>query len=107
MSPVSPPVVRKSFWRALALTLLVAAANVGLWAFLNRPVQIADWRGDIHGLAFNPSQRYQDPTKQLFPSESELDGDIRLLSQYSSACARIPRWRTRPSRAWPTSTACA
>ena len=96
MSPVPPPVVRKSFWRALALTLLVAAANVGLWAFLNRPVQIADWRGDIYGLAFNPSQRYQDPTKQLFPSESELDGDIRLLSQYTK------RLRTYSSLENPT-----
>jgi exo-beta-1,3-glucanase (GH17 family)/glycosyltransferase involved in cell wall biosynthesis len=83
LSRTQPPVVRKSLWRALALTLLVAALNVGLWGFLNRPAQIADWRGDIGGLAFNPSQRYQDPTKQIFPSEGELDGDIRMLSQFS------------------------
>ena len=37
-----PPVVRKSFWRALALTLVVAALNIGLWGYLNRPVHIAD-----------------------------------------------------------------
>lgn len=83
LNAVQTPVVRKSFWRALALTLLVATLNVGLWAWLNRPVQFADWRGEIAGLAFNPSQRYQDPTRQIFPSESELDGDIRLLSQYT------------------------
>jgi exo-beta-1,3-glucanase (GH17 family)/cellulose synthase/poly-beta-1,6-N-acetylglucosamine synthase-like glycosyltransferase len=75
--------VRKSLWRALALTVLVAALNVGLWAFLNRPVAIADWQGEIGGFAYNPSQRYQDPTRQLFPSEAELDSDIRLLSRYS------------------------
>ena len=75
--------MRKSLWRALALTLLVAALNVGLWAFLNRPVAIADWHGEIGGFAYNPSQRYQDPTRQLFPSEAELDSDIRLLSRYS------------------------
>ena len=83
MNAVPPPVVRKSFWRALFLTLLVAALNVGLWGFLNRPVHIADWHGDIGGFAFNPSQRYQDPTRQIFPNEIELDGDIRLLSNYT------------------------
>ena len=84
MPPLPPAAaVHKSFWRALLLTLVVAALNVGLWAFLNRPVQIASWRGDIHGLAFNPSQRYQDPTKQIYPSETELDSDIRLLSRYT------------------------
>ncbi|MBC6941470.1 MAG: glycosyltransferase [Xanthomonadales bacterium] len=83
MTVVPAPVVRKSLWRAIAVTLLVALANIGLWAFLNRPAHIADWRGDIGGLAYNPSQRYQDPTKLIFPSEAELDGDIRLLSRYT------------------------
>jgi exo-beta-1,3-glucanase (GH17 family)/cellulose synthase/poly-beta-1,6-N-acetylglucosamine synthase-like glycosyltransferase len=77
------PVVRTSLWRALLLSVLVAALNVGLWAFLNRPVDIADWRGEVGGFAFNPSQRYQDPTRLLFPSAAELDGDIRLLSRYT------------------------
>jgi exo-beta-1,3-glucanase (GH17 family)/cellulose synthase/poly-beta-1,6-N-acetylglucosamine synthase-like glycosyltransferase len=75
--------VRKSFWRALALTVLVATLNVGLWAFLNRPVHIADWHGEVAGLAYNAFQRYQDPTRQLFPSEADIDGDLRLLSQYT------------------------
>ena len=83
MNPSPPPRVRRSFWRALALTLVVAALNVGLWAYLNRPVHIADWHGEIGGLAYNPSQRYQDPTKLDFPSEAELDSDIRLLSRYT------------------------
>ncbi|MEO7433635.1 MAG: benzoate transporter, partial [Dokdonella sp.] len=75
--------MRKSLWRALALTLLVAALNVGLWGFLNRPVHITDWKGDIGGVAFNPFQRYQDPTRQLFPNETEVDSDIRLLSRFT------------------------
>jgi exo-beta-1,3-glucanase (GH17 family)/cellulose synthase/poly-beta-1,6-N-acetylglucosamine synthase-like glycosyltransferase len=84
LSPVPPPfVVRKSFWRALGLTLLVALLNVALWGYVNRPVQIADWHGEIGGFAFNPFQRYQDPIRQSFPSESDIDGDIRLLARYS------------------------
>lgn len=91
MTVVSAPVVRKSFWRALTVTVLVAVANIGLWAFINRPVHIADWHGKVGGFAYNPSQRYQDPTKFIFPSESELDSDIRMLSRYT------PRLRTYSS----------
>ncbi|WP_291226321.1 glycosyltransferase [Dokdonella sp.] len=83
MTAVSAPVVRKSFWRALTVTVLVAVANIGLWAFINRPVHITDWHGKVGGFAYNPSQRYQDPTKFIFPSESELDSDIRMLSRYT------------------------
>ncbi|HEV7489363.1 MAG TPA: glycosyltransferase [Rhodanobacteraceae bacterium] len=79
----APVPVRKSFWRALLLTLLVAALNVGLWAFLNRPVHIPDWSGDIGGFAFSAFQRYQDPNRGIFPSEAELASDIRLMSAYS------------------------
>jgi exo-beta-1,3-glucanase (GH17 family) len=95
----APLLVRKSFWRALLLTLLVAGLNVGLWAFVNRPVQIADWSGEIGGFAYSAFQRYQDPTRGLFPNEAELEGDIRLLSRYtkrlriyqSSESPEIPR----------------
>ncbi|MEO8011924.1 MAG: glycosyltransferase, partial [Dokdonella sp.] len=83
MSRKSPDSVQKSFWRALLLALTVAAMNFGLWAFLNRPVAIADWDGRVEGFAFSAFQRYQDPTKGLFPSESELAADIRLMSRYA------------------------
>lgn len=75
--------VTTSTWRALLLALVVAGLNFGLWAFLNRPVQIADWTGRVEGFAFSAFQRYQDPTKGLFPSESELAADIRLMSKYA------------------------
>ena len=75
--------VTKSTWRALLLALVVAGLNFGLWAFLNRPVQIADWTGRVEGFAFSAFQRYQDPTKGLFPSESELAADIRLMSKHA------------------------
>lgn len=75
--------VTKSTWRALLLALVVAGLNFGLWAFLNRPVQIADWTGRVEGFAFSAFQRYQDPTRGLFPSESELAADIRLMSKYA------------------------
>ena len=81
----SRPVVptAKSTWRALLFALTVAALNFGLWAFLNRPVQIADWTGRVEGFAYNAFQRDQDPTRGLFPSESELAIDIRLMAKYA------------------------
>jgi len=75
--------VQKSFWRALALSLTIAVLNFGLWAWLNRPTPIADWNGQVGGFAFSAFQRYQDPTKDIYPSEAELAGDIRLMAQYT------------------------
>ena len=76
-------VVEKSFWRAVLFAVTIAALNFGLWAFLNRPMQVPDWSGRVEGMAFSAFQRYQDPTKDLFPSEAELASDIRLLSQHT------------------------
>jgi exo-beta-1,3-glucanase (GH17 family)/cellulose synthase/poly-beta-1,6-N-acetylglucosamine synthase-like glycosyltransferase len=76
--------VQKSFWRALVLALVVAALNFGLWAVLNRPVHVADWKGQVAGFAFSAFQRYQDPTRDIFPTEEELASDIRMLSHYTS-----------------------
>ncbi|MEO8461148.1 MAG: glycosyltransferase [Dokdonella sp.] len=75
--------VRKSFWRALALALITAALNFGLWAWLNAPVQIADWNGNVGGFAWSVFQRYQDPTLGIFPVEAELASDMRQLSRYT------------------------
>ena len=79
----SPAPVKPSFWRALLLSLIVAALNVGLWDALNQPAHPPDWTGKIGGFAYSPYQRYQSPIKLIFPSVEEVDADIRLLSQHS------------------------
>ena len=106
-------VVQKSFWRAVMFAVTVAALNFGLWAFLNRPTQIDDWSGRVEGMAYSAFQRYQDPTKGLFPSESELASDIRMLSRhtkrlrtYSSVeSPQIPAHSPR-STTWKSCQAC-
>ena len=75
--------LRKSFWRALALTFVVATLNFLLWGWLSRPTPIADWTGPIGGLAFTAFQRYGDPTKNIFPNEDDLAEDVRLMSTVS------------------------
>ena len=83
MTKLQTELVTKSFWRAVLFAVTVAALNFGLWAFLNRPTQIDDWSGRVEGMAFSAFQRYQDPTRNLFPSESELASDIRMLSRHT------------------------
>ncbi|MEO8673769.1 MAG: glycosyltransferase, partial [Tahibacter sp.] len=90
---------KKSLWSALLLTLLVASLNVGLWAYINRPVEIANWSGPVEGLAFSAYQRYQSPLQNTYPSEEELAADLRVIAKnskrvrtYSSLeSAEIPR----------------
>lgn len=90
---------KKSVWSALLLALLVAGLNVGLWAWLNRPAQIANWSGSIEGFAFSAFQRHQSPLLDTYPNDDELAADLRIIARnarrvrtYSSLeSAAIPR----------------
>ncbi|MFC5743792.1 glycosyltransferase family 2 protein [Dyella tabacisoli] len=62
--------------------------NIGLWWWSNLPHGPEDWKGPIGGFALSAFQRYQNPLKLDFPSDEEIDGDLKLISQYS------PRIRT-------------
>ena len=99
LSDSAPAAPRTSVWGGLFLALLVAAANVGLWAWINRPVPIANWSGQVEGLAFSAFQRYQSPHQDTHPSDDELASDLRIIARtakrvrtYSSLeSAGIPR----------------
>jgi exo-beta-1,3-glucanase (GH17 family)/glycosyltransferase involved in cell wall biosynthesis len=69
---------------AILLALIVAAMNIGLWWWSNLPHGPDDWKGPIGGFALSAFQRYQNPLKNDFPSEEEIDGDLKLVSHYSS-----------------------
>jgi exo-beta-1,3-glucanase (GH17 family) len=73
---------------AIALALIVAALNIGLWWWGNRPHGPEDWHGSISGFSVSVFQRYQNPLKQDFPSDEEIDADLKLLRRYT------PRIRT-------------
>jgi cellulose synthase/poly-beta-1,6-N-acetylglucosamine synthase-like glycosyltransferase/exo-beta-1,3-glucanase (GH17 family) len=66
----------------------VAAMNIGLWWWSNLPHGPEEWHGPIGGFALSAFQRYQNPLKQDFPSDDEIDSDLKLLRQYT------PRVRT-------------
>ncbi|WP_425493866.1 glycosyltransferase family 2 protein [Dyella silvatica] len=62
--------------------------NIGLWWWSNLPNGPDDWKGPIGGFALSAFQRYQNPLKLDFPSDDEINSDLKLISQYS------PRIRT-------------
>ncbi len=68
--------------------MVVAAMNIALWWGGNYPHGPDDWKGPIGGFALSAFQRYQNPLKNDFPSEEEIDGDLKLIKRYS------PRIRT-------------
>lgn len=73
---------RPSLLVAVLLALVVAALNIALWWAGNRPHGPEDWYGPIGGFALSAFQRYQNPLKNEFPSDEQIDGDLKLLRQY-------------------------
>ncbi|MEO7072877.1 MAG: glycosyl hydrolase family 17 protein, partial [Rhodanobacter sp.] len=57
--------------------------NVGLWWWGNLPHGPEDWHGKIGGFALSAFQRYQSPLKSDFPSDEEIDRDLKLVARYS------------------------
>lgn len=63
----------------LTLSLLVIA-NLIFWAYLNQPSKIQSWNNAMMGVSFNPMRAHHDAEKNLFPSTSEINQDLSLLS---------------------------
>lgn len=72
-----------AFLSALALALLVSALNFVLWGVADRPTRVEAWQNRVAGFAFSAFQRYQSPLNDSYPSDSELDADLELLSRYT------------------------
>ncbi len=68
---------------AVILALLLAALNVGLWWWSNRPNGPANVVLPISGFAYSPFQRYQSPFDNDFPSRKQIASDLKLLSRYT------------------------
>jgi exo-beta-1,3-glucanase (GH17 family)/glycosyltransferase involved in cell wall biosynthesis len=66
---------------ALLVTLCIAVFNLAFWQWLNRPVVLPDWAAKVSGMAYSGFQRDEDPTKNRFPTEAELNKDMKLLAR--------------------------
>ena len=78
-----PPAREHPWLAAVLLTLLVAALNIGLWCWSNRPHGPENWHGPIKGFAASLFQRYQSPLRNKFPSDKQIASDLHLLHKYS------------------------
>ncbi|MDD5758782.1 MAG: glycosyltransferase family 2 protein [Desulfobulbaceae bacterium] len=68
----------------LSLTNLLVAAcfalvTFAIWGLTNRPFQEPPWPTSVAGMSFSPIRQDQNPTKNRFPSNEEIDADIALL----------------------------
>lgn len=69
----------------ILICIAVAALFVSFWALLNQPEIEPPWPNRIQGFSFSPMQVGDDPTKKIFPSESEIEADLKLLSGTTNA----------------------
>ena len=62
------------------LLTVVGALLLALWALFNRPDYVPPWPETIQGVAFSPFRADQDPIRIDYPSEREIERDLKLLS---------------------------
>ena len=70
--------MRSSSWFAL---LLVAAANLTVWAWMGEPVQGTAWTRPMQGIAYNPSGLRQAPADGPDMVAAEIDRDLDLIDR--------------------------
>ena len=84
-----------AWFAAIAIALLVGAANMGAWSYLNPAIEAPVVRGPIHGLAYNAYGRWDSPIEQRYPTAESIDADLALLATYTD------RLRTYTSSEFP------
>ncbi len=64
----------------LVVAAAFAALTCAVWAFLNRPAPEPPWPARIQGFSFSPIRMGEDPTKHIYPTDAEIDADLKLVS---------------------------
>ncbi len=69
--------MNKASWTIVAI---VGALLLSMWAVFNRPDSIPVWPTTIKGTSFSPFHPGQSPNETVFPSDSEIQKDIKMLA---------------------------
>ena len=64
---------------SLLIAAVFALLTFALWAYLNRPSREPPWPKVVWGFAFSPFRANEDPTRNILPTEAEIDSDLALL----------------------------
>src|SRR5579872_1892335 len=65
---------------SLVIAASVAALTVSVWAWANQPDHEAPWPDRIQGFSFSPFYAGEDAIAHRFPTDAEIDSDLKLLS---------------------------
>lgn len=65
---------------AVLIGLASAAITVSLWAWFNQPQREPPWPHTIQGFAFEPYRAGQNPAANQYPSDAQIDADLKLLA---------------------------
>jgi exo-beta-1,3-glucanase (GH17 family)/cellulose synthase/poly-beta-1,6-N-acetylglucosamine synthase-like glycosyltransferase len=65
---------------SIVIAASVAALTVSVWAYFNQPDHEALWPDHIQGFSFSPFHAGEDAIAHRFPTDAEIDSDLKLLS---------------------------
>ena len=64
---------------SIVIAASVAAITVSVWAWFNRPDHEPPWPDRIQGFSFSPYHAGEDDIAQIYPTDAEIDSDLKLL----------------------------
>src|SRR6185312_11217953 len=65
---------------SIVIAASVAALTVSVWAYFNQPDHEAPWPERIQGFSFSPFHAGEDAIAHRFPTDDEINSDLKLLS---------------------------
>ncbi len=65
---------------SLVIAASVAVITVSVWAYFNQPDHEPPWPDHIQGFSFSPFYPGEDAIAHRFPTDTEIDSDLKLLS---------------------------
>lgn len=69
---------------ALIVASVVAGVQYLLWSLPNKGIIASAAGVGVQGFAYSPFQRDQDPLRKLYPSDTEITGDLAIMAQSAS-----------------------
>lgn len=69
----------------IILCIAIAVISISFWSLLNRPEAEPPWPVRIQGFSFSPMQAWNNPMVKKFPTEAEIEGDLKLLAGRTNA----------------------
>jgi exo-beta-1,3-glucanase (GH17 family)/cellulose synthase/poly-beta-1,6-N-acetylglucosamine synthase-like glycosyltransferase len=72
-----------NLFHAIFVLFSLSAITLGIWGFINRPEEVPPWPKQISGFAYSPYRYGQSPIEATYPSEQQIDEDLKLLAQHT------------------------